>query len=501
VPGQMPLQADGLTRAESAKWLFRARLRALLVADERAARLTGEEHLERGLRKGKGKQTIEQENALSLLREAEVDLCLLQGARGVGEEESELLSVLSSQDTFSDLTDDDLFDREDDEDFSYEDEDTTDEKMKYSDGDSCKEDEASSEEEKLKKTTRTKVKRTQSRELDSQDDEDVHVNVPNKRHRRLSADKLIIPKGHLPGGLRGSLEDPQGDLDSGSDEFANEDEEGAEIYLGGIEGEELDEEEAELMTLEMRSRVLARLRGNDSTIAEGVDIERALREVIERGGDEESESGASGETDEGWPEIDPNALEEGEAALEELARLQDEKEGGPSKAAIPEYTDDPKSFSQIQPKLIHWWWGKSLDPGSNDPPTLEPSSDGRAYLAPREGCPSPIEIHLKAGQMLYLPASWYHEVTSYSDPEEPSGLHMALNYWFHPPTAIRRHTPLAPVQTRGGSRYKAPHADFSQPYLNGEVWDEIRRCVNKKVDAIRRQAAAQQAELQQSRNT
>ena len=39
-----------------------------------------------------------------------------------------------------------------------------------------------------------------------------------------------------------------------------------------------------------------------------------------------------------------------------------------------------------------------------------------------------------AGDMLYLPAGWFHEVTSYSSSSshDPSW-HMALNYWFHPP--------------------------------------------------------------------
>ncbi|KAK9868966.1 hypothetical protein WJX84_003684 [Apatococcus fuscideae] len=41
------------------------------------------------------------------------------------------------------------------------------------------------------------------------------------------------------------------------------------------------------------------------------------------------------------------------------------------------------------------------------------------------------EVELEAGQMLYLPAGWFHEVTSFS--EAPSQTHLALNYWFQPP--------------------------------------------------------------------
>ena len=41
------------------------------------------------------------------------------------------------------------------------------------------------------------------------------------------------------------------------------------------------------------------------------------------------------------------------------------------------------------------------------------------------------------GEVLYLPAGWFHEVTSLNGDDDvhsdtPS-VHMALNYWFHPP--------------------------------------------------------------------
>lgn len=53
-----------------------------------------------------------------------------------------------------------------------------------------------------------------------------------------------------------------------------------------------------------------------------------------------------------------------------------------------------------------------------------------------------VEVELRAGQMLYIPAGWFHEVRSRSAPADPScadyyepgrGGHLALNYWFHPP--------------------------------------------------------------------
>lgn len=46
-----------------------------------------------------------------------------------------------------------------------------------------------------------------------------------------------------------------------------------------------------------------------------------------------------------------------------------------------------------------------------------------------------IECTLRAGEMLYLPAGWFHEVSSFGTSTESSvqPQHMALNYWFHPP--------------------------------------------------------------------
>eukprot|EP00048_Salpingoeca_helianthica_P023096 m.22214 g.22214 ORF g.22214 m.22214 type:complete len:566 (+) comp8266_c0_seq2:131-1828(+) len=53
-----------------------------------------------------------------------------------------------------------------------------------------------------------------------------------------------------------------------------------------------------------------------------------------------------------------------------------------------------------------------------------------------------IDVDVRAGEMLFLPSGWFHEVTSFSEPGKQ--LHMAFNYWFHPPTALtagRAHSP------------------------------------------------------------
>ena len=43
-------------------------------------------------------------------------------------------------------------------------------------------------------------------------------------------------------------------------------------------------------------------------------------------------------------------------------------------------------------------------------------------------------VDLNANEMLYLPASWFHHVTSTGDTAQDTndGLHVAVNFWFHP---------------------------------------------------------------------
>lgn len=45
-----------------------------------------------------------------------------------------------------------------------------------------------------------------------------------------------------------------------------------------------------------------------------------------------------------------------------------------------------------------------------------------------------LEVTVEAGQALYLPASWFHEVTSFGGAD--NCMHVAVNYWFHPPDRL-----------------------------------------------------------------
>ena len=47
-----------------------------------------------------------------------------------------------------------------------------------------------------------------------------------------------------------------------------------------------------------------------------------------------------------------------------------------------------------------------------------------------------VTVELNAGQCLYVPAGWFHEVTSFGNDADKTSIHMALNYWYHPPDAV-----------------------------------------------------------------
>lgn len=65
---------------------------------------------------------------------------------------------------------------------------------------------------------------------------------------------------------------------------------------------------------------------------------------------------------------------------------------------------------------------------------------------------------LKAGEMLYLPASFYHEVVSFNSSDAPH--HMAINYWYYPPSS---------------------DGTFEQPYEDNYWEDRWARLANKFV--------------------
>lgn len=84
---------------------------------------------------------------------------------------------------------------------------------------------------------------------------------------------------------------------------------------------------------------------------------------------------------------------------------------------------DPPSFSKIPPSILH------LDLIEDDTLRQQLTSAAKEKWPLFFKC-RPQTFWLKPGEMLYLPAGWFHEVTSFSE-NEP--VHIAINYWFSPP--------------------------------------------------------------------
>ena len=219
-------------------------------------------------------------------------------------------------------------------------------------------------------------------------------------------------------------------------------------------------------------------------------------------------------------------VDEGEAELERLLAMADQDADIPSPCgAGNDEENEPQSFSRIPPHELHRCLNIPDDPSR----PMSEQANGTANSRNKKAracepysimpdCPRPIEVFLKPGQMLYLPASWYHEVTSSSSPpfgqqqdsdgQAPGGskVHMALNYWFHPPDALEfepvepRRASTAGSQGRASSDIVVPGLGVSlgesavehrgagtgtheRPYRDAEVWDEVAYAVAQQIKA------------------
>jgi hypothetical protein len=79
----------------------------------------------------------------------------------------------------------------------------------------------------------------------------------------------------------------------------------------------------------------------------------------------------------------------------------------------------------------------------------------------------PLVVEVGVGEMLYLPAGWFHCVTSVGGGEEGGGtdIHAAFNYWFHPPDNLQD-----------------PVAGFASPYTSPfwpRDWEEREKAEGK----------------------
>lgn len=136
----------------------------------------------------------------------------------------------------------------------------------------------------------------------------------------------------------------------------------------------------------------------------------------------------------------------------------------------PKPSKEPSSFSRVPPAYLHQHLG--LPTTAKLPPDIADQSFDLSKA------PSPYLVEIQQGQMLYLPASWWHEVTSASkqvtegDSEERDDVHMAFNYWFYPPDAL--------------DSFEEPYADASTwEYLRKESMDIAERAVQRLAESDR----------------
>ena len=128
---------------------------------------------------------------------------------------------------------------------------------------------------------------------------------------------------------------------------------------------------------------------------------------------------------------------------------------GKAKAMDEDYDEDgePSSFSRIPTSLLH----KHL----SLPTTAVSTNSDSSTEFDLSKASMPFVVDINPGEMLYLPASWWHEVTSSSPENGKSNIHMAFNYWFYPPDGLKK---------------------LDEPYQDDIVWGYLRGRVSGKAN-------------------
>jgi hypothetical protein len=139
---------------------------------------------------------------------------------------------------------------------------------------------------------------------------------------------------------------------------------------------------------------------DDDQEASGDDSEEEV--VLGKGFDYQSDSDEEGDEAFGEQEVDD---------YDDLVADEDEASAvGDSKTATDDKPGRPDHFSSVDP---------TNDKLSEQYPDFK-------------SCQECI-VDLDAGQCVYIPAGWFHFVTSSCESKNP---HLALNYWYHPPDQL-----------------------------------------------------------------
>jgi hypothetical protein len=205
------------------------------------------------------------------------------------------------------------------------------------------------------------------------------------------------------------LEDLKGNPKASATDIAAA-EQRLESALESMLDEDIDGEDDDEFDEEMRDDYVDSGENNDDANGEAEDDEE----------EEDEEGDAPAFPDEGDDDNDDDDAE-GMLLVEEdddsdstegdrKRKRQNGGSGSKSKKPKPAGAEpfQPPSFCKVEPYLLHQ---------KNTPKEF-----------PLLAKATKTSFELKEGEMLYLPASWFHEVASY-------GSHVALNYWMHPPSA------------------------------------------------------------------
>lgn len=168
------------------------------------------------------------------------------------------------------------------------------------------------------------------------------------------------------------------------------------------------------------------------------------------------------------------ARESGDAAAEAAAQTRLDSAEEELDAALEAALDDEDVFDEFDDEDDEESSVASVEseradlrtpPSFSRIPVQELRRDNPSELFPKLRHARSVVVEIRAGQMLYLPAGWFHEVLSIGDDDaedakadEPDHSHVALNYWFHPPEQL------------GVDSYETPYVDS---YWEGEYVEQF----------------------------
>lgn len=180
---------------------------------------------------------------------------------------------------------------------------------------------------------------------------------------------------------------------------------GADLQSDAAANASFAKDQAEQLLVKAEKEVKEGLPGAKKRLREAEEaMDQALEALLDAEVNEEDEE--FGDDDDDDDDYDDDDEEE------------DNIEGGLFGRRLVDRTiKNPNNFSKVEPNLL------------DNPQKLEETFPKMVNSKVAFGM-------VEEGDSLYLPASWFHEVTSSSN---SGGGHMAMNYWFHPPDAINNY--------------------------------------------------------------